>query len=409
MKNTLLTLVLGWMLLSALSLLASDHVDGPVTINHPVADISDLYAFPSPDKPGRLVLILNSYPFVPEQGHFSDQLLYRFVVKPVTATGTGLATGFRTHSADYRFDCTFTTPHADNNHMINCSMPSGNSIKGTVNQTISSSNFGIRLFAGQRSDAFLFNSSWFDHVVFNQTIPPAEGSNDISRLNVLSIIIELDVKEVFKPEDGTLFAIAAEISHRYPQNNTTKIIDRVGRPEISNARMVASTGQDDLRDLYNQEQTFNISATNLALYEKRLAKNIDYYDNLDKHQDWSSAWRQVLAKLLVNDYLVIDTSKNFTPQGYFDIENSMLKGQAHTRSGGRVPGDHVINTLMTTMINGGHAQAISDGIATDTGIPSTRFPYLLSPDTGLLSLIKTYLARKNASSLSLKKRGENTP
>jgi len=34
----------------------SDHVDGPRSIGDPAADISDLFAFTSPENPGRTVL-----------------------------------------------------------------------------------------------------------------------------------------------------------------------------------------------------------------------------------------------------------------------------------------------------------------------------------------------------------------
>ncbi|ODS22924.1 hypothetical protein AB835_11525 [Candidatus Endobugula sertula] len=67
--------------------MASDHVDGEITIEHPVSDLSDLYAFPSPTDPKRLVLILNSYPLVPSNGHFSDRLTYSFLIKPLTIKG----------------------------------------------------------------------------------------------------------------------------------------------------------------------------------------------------------------------------------------------------------------------------------------------------------------------------------
>ena len=44
----------------------------------PAADITDLYAFPSPEHPGRLVLVLNTLPFAPPTAAFSDGLIYRF-------------------------------------------------------------------------------------------------------------------------------------------------------------------------------------------------------------------------------------------------------------------------------------------------------------------------------------------
>jgi hypothetical protein len=41
----------------------SDHVSGPRAIADPVADITDVYAFPCPEGPQNLVLIMNVFPF----------------------------------------------------------------------------------------------------------------------------------------------------------------------------------------------------------------------------------------------------------------------------------------------------------------------------------------------------------
>jgi hypothetical protein len=41
----------------------SDHVSGPRAIADPVADITDVYAFPCPENPQHLVLIMNVFPF----------------------------------------------------------------------------------------------------------------------------------------------------------------------------------------------------------------------------------------------------------------------------------------------------------------------------------------------------------
>lgn len=35
----------------------SDHISGPRAIANPITDITDMYAFPSPERPGRLVLV----------------------------------------------------------------------------------------------------------------------------------------------------------------------------------------------------------------------------------------------------------------------------------------------------------------------------------------------------------------
>jgi len=408
MLNYVATLIpfsfLSLLLLLPVSLQASDHVDGPITINHPVADISDLFAFPNPDKPGHLVLILNSYPFVPASGHFSDQLVYSLIIRPVDIKGTGVNAGFIVKDTEYRFDCIFETPHDKTKHSVNCISPSGENIQGMVNKEAGTKASGIRLFAGRRSDPFLFNASWIGDVIFNHSIPGPTASNDLSGLNVLSIVLELELDQLIRAEDGPLLSIAGEIKRRHKEEGLPLRIDRVGRPEISNARMCPEVQQDDLRNAYNQTTSFDLDENEKQKYLNRLLENIRYYDNLDKTQDWLPEWQQTLANILVNDYLVIDTSKPFSPQGYFDIEYSMLRNQPHTRSGGRIPGENIINILITTMVNAGHGSPVINGIRSNAELQNKKFPYLDRPSSGIFSSFKGYLARIAAAKLSLQKR-----
>ena len=55
----------------------SDHISGPRALAEPIADITDVFAFPSPERAGRLVLVVNTLPFARPSDRFSDGLLYR--------------------------------------------------------------------------------------------------------------------------------------------------------------------------------------------------------------------------------------------------------------------------------------------------------------------------------------------
>ena len=50
----------------------SDHFSGPAVMGDPAVDITDFYAFPSPERPGNLVLIMNVFPMATSQSFFSD-------------------------------------------------------------------------------------------------------------------------------------------------------------------------------------------------------------------------------------------------------------------------------------------------------------------------------------------------
>ncbi|WP_086929634.1 DUF4331 family protein [Agarilytica rhodophyticola] len=382
---------------------ATDHVDGDIYFENPLVDISDLYAFMSPQNPERLVLILNSYPFVPPRAHFSDKLTYRFRIKPVEITGMGLESRFNIVDKEYRFDCRFLTPHDLKEYSITCRSSLDESIKRNVNDESGKEKDGIRVFAGKREDPFLFDSSWFKTLLFDRCIPPSNASNEMSNLNVLSIVLEFDISKLTHLHKGSLFAVAGEITQTLEGDKHETIMDRVGRPEVSNGRLVTLVNEEDLRPYYNREDTFSLKPENKTRYQARLQENLDYLDGLDEMKDWSKDWGKVLVDLLVNDFLVIDIAKPFSSSGYFDIESSMLDNKPHTRSGGRVPGERVINQLTTTMINGGHGQGINDGIAPNN-FKNKVFPYLDKPASGIWPYVKNKLAKRIVKGIAMKKR-----
>src|SRR3954471_19022393 len=67
----------------------SDHISGPRALADPIADITDVYAFPSPERPGHLVLVVNTLPFAEPSDALSDGLVYRFRLRPVGVSQPG--------------------------------------------------------------------------------------------------------------------------------------------------------------------------------------------------------------------------------------------------------------------------------------------------------------------------------
>ena len=76
----------------------SDHFSGPAVMGDPSVDITDFYAFPSPERPGNVVLIMNVFPMATSQSLFSDVSHYRFRLRPLTRSGGGVSARHgRTH------------------------------------------------------------------------------------------------------------------------------------------------------------------------------------------------------------------------------------------------------------------------------------------------------------------------
>jgi hypothetical protein len=67
----------------------SDHGSSPRALADPVVDITDMFAFPSPQRSGTLVLVLNVFPFAGMSALFSDAVDYRVRLRPVAITSSG--------------------------------------------------------------------------------------------------------------------------------------------------------------------------------------------------------------------------------------------------------------------------------------------------------------------------------
>ena len=82
----------------------SDHFSGPAVMGDPAVDITDFYAFPSPERPGNLVLIMDVFPMATSQAFFSDVVTHRFRLRPLTRSGGSVTHG----AAEYTIDVTFS-------------------------------------------------------------------------------------------------------------------------------------------------------------------------------------------------------------------------------------------------------------------------------------------------------------
>jgi len=61
----------------------SDHFSGPAVMGDPSIDITDFYAFLSPERAGNLVLIMDVFPMATSQSFFSDIITHRFRLRPL--------------------------------------------------------------------------------------------------------------------------------------------------------------------------------------------------------------------------------------------------------------------------------------------------------------------------------------
>src|SRR4030095_4423035 len=137
----------------------SDHIDGPRQIGDPSADLTDLFAFTSPENPARPVLAANIFPTCGVDAIFSNAINHSIVVRRAKVAGIGDATKFETADPEISFSCRFAplergAADATPSQRGTCTMPDGHTLRFLVNDEkgVSTPDGTFRVYAGMRSD-----------------------------------------------------------------------------------------------------------------------------------------------------------------------------------------------------------------------------------------------------------------
>jgi hypothetical protein len=360
----------------------SDHVDGPRSIGEPAADLTDLFAFTSPETPARTVLAMCVFPAAGEDAMFSNVIDHSIVVRRVIVAGVGNAAKFQPENEEIRFRFRFDVIERDAaGNLIQrgvCTLSDGRALSLRMNDEkgASTPEGDVRVFAGLRSDPFYL--AW--DVGKLKKLP-----NLLQHDNVLCMVVELDTRRVLDPAKGSLFgAIAETVPIPRPPTHLgypAPRIDWVGRPEQTNMRFnnPAMAGVDDLRDLWNQQTPFAIPKTLQPLFLQRLKDSFAVWDGLDGKADWTPDALAANANLFLDDFLLFDVSKPITDQSHLEIEKSTINGRPYATGGGRTIDANVIDILLTWLVN--HDREFLQGGATGATKPGMKvFPYFATPN-----------------------------
>lgn len=367
----------------------SDHISGPRALADPIADITDFYAFPSPDSPGRLVLVMNTLPMAKPTDLFSAGLLYRFRLRPLSAPAADSRSwAFVAGDDELVLDCVFGSPEhvtdkdtgrPDHEQHGSCVTPSGAEVTFRVNDEAGGAGGGVRVFAGVRWDPFIMDARAALATIATRKLAfTEEGSIFLDGKNVLSIVVEIDAGLL---PGGALVGVVAETLTRGEFNVR---IERVGRPEVKNM-MLAPKDFDrvnrdlEIRDLYNMEDAFHLGESYAGAFRARLDANLAFWDGLDGTQDWplSEDGGHPLTDLVLADYLVVDPTMPYAEQGSFlEIELAARRGESHRTCGGRALNDDVMDALFTQLVNAGNGPTIRDGVDAASRPATVDFPYL---------------------------------
>src|SRR5262249_30179807 len=210
----------------------SDHFSGPRALSDPAAAISDVFAFPAPDSPQHLVLVMDVFGKSGPSAVFSDAVIYRFRIRPVDIAATGSEAAFAPSKSEFTFDCTFDVPsgRSDSGRPLqggSCLTPSGRTILFRTDDEHGGADDGVQVFAGQRSEPFFLDVRMIEKTAATGKLSfKPKGSDTLYGTNILAIVIKLEWRKVLKA--GSLFAIVCET---LALGKRPVRIERVGRPE----------------------------------------------------------------------------------------------------------------------------------------------------------------------------------
>ena len=364
----------------------SDHISGPRALADPIADITDVYAFPSPEGADRLVLVMNTLPMANPSDLFSDGILYRFRVRRLDPPAEEGGWRFVPQQEEFVLDCVFSAGDRSRDVAVQdgtCRTLTGEEVPFRVNDPHGGSGGGIRVFAGTRWDPFIMDArAALATLATHELAFTDHGSIFLDGKNVLSLVVEVDTKLL---GGAGLVGVVAETLTRGSLNVR---IERVGRPEVKNMMLAPKefdpVNRDlEIRDLYNMEDGFHLGDSYSGAYRARLNANLAFWDGLDGKLDWTvdEAGNHPLTDLVLADFLVVDLAKPYVETGsYLEIELAARKGVPHQTCGGRTLNDDVMDTIFTQLVNAGNGPTIRDGVDAATQPATSTFPYLASPN-----------------------------
>ena len=377
---------------------SSDHVDHP-TSSDPVTDITDLYAFQSPEDSRKIILVLNTYLFPKKSAHLSTNVGASFVLRKAE-----YSQGQWTYPRDTekRIACRYknnTKKHKHAPNLVECALLSPQNKKGwrvdhqvevALGKVATPSSF--RVFAGRRADPFIFNTKWTGAMMKGE-IPKAkelreEGlKNSLEKADTFSLVVEVD-KLLVGGHSGIL-AVTAEtqdLSHgsvHWPRKSYPRF-DRVGVPEITNIVLASVKKKKEFRRRYNSQPTFDQESGFRAEFEDYFSQTLKHYDQYDKVTNWSEENIKAASKSIVDDTLLLNLSANSRiPRfSYFSLQSQALLGLSFSSRGGRRLEDDFMDELFTWLIKGPNSKvaSFSDGVDEPKDAIKEEFPFLANPN-----------------------------
>lgn len=358
--------------------IAANHLDTPTVIAEPRADIGDIFAWMS-SGPRRLNLVMTIV-----GRSFSDQLSYVFHVD------SGKRFGETTQTVT--IECRFTEAQVadckagdiDKHHFEVFAGPRDDPFFNNVRGPRAGYNVAAAALAnGTTRDAAscpMFSAETSRQIKQEwRSTNGGPGTNFLAGWQSSALVISIDTEVVTR--GGKLLAVWGATA------NSSKQLDRMGRPLTTNA-LLATLGPDDVATDLKERYNLQTPATADA-FVPEIEQGLALYDGFDGvcGNQWladrkappAGRYRK-LAKLMADDRLWIDSSFGKC-QEYFAVELAHAAGSKakSTDCGGRSPLVDAVDVYRAVLVNG-TTTGFEDGVDEDDREHSAEvFPFLAAP------------------------------
>jgi Domain of unknown function (DUF4331) len=384
--------------------LASDHLDSPMAISNPQADIGDIFAWVSPN--GRqLNLVMDIV-----GKSFSDKIQYVFHIDSGKEYGKTTVTTL--------IACRF--PDAKT---ADCRVGDVDSARGDASRTegIEGLHHRFRLFAGLRDDPFFNNVKGtraayevaiaalkngatmdaagcpnFDRATSEAIMYQWRHTDGGAATNFLagwtssSIIIAVDLDAL--NQGGKMLAVWGTTA------SAEKQINRVGRPLSKNA-LLGLLAADEVADALKEEWNAATPSTS-AKFTPAIEKGLAIYDAFDgkcgnqllaSNKIAPEMRYRAFASMLTDDRLWVNSASSVCTQ-LFAVELASVAHQSALKNdcGGRTPNYNASNIWRSLLVNG-TTIGVDDGLDhAEREHSAAVFPFLASPSAKPVAIESGY-------------------
>lgn len=425
---------------------ASSHREAPLISQDPAADLTDVYAFNSPDDPNSVTFIMNAIPFENPAGgpnfyKFGDDVAYQF---NIDANGDSIA------DYEYQFRFNTTVAHPDsflyNNGQVTSQNDENLNVRQTYTVTETTRNGwrsktrtigrnlpvppanvgtrstpdyeqnlgsagvkqladGIKTFAGPRDDPFFADlGSIFDlgglrplnaaHLI---PLPTAAGRDDLKGFNVHSIALQIPKSRLVRNGDPVL-GIWATTQRQRATVRTDRgqsfargpwvQVSRLGNPLVN--ELVVPIGKKDAFNASNPYCDLQFAGSvlkpELGMLIPVLYPGVTVPTNVDAGLKLGG--REDLATIFLTGIPGVNKPQNVRPSEMLRLNTTSAKSAFPD---GRWLADDVVDTELraiagatafTPEFNKAPNNILGDGVDANDKAFTNSFPYLAAPADG---------------------------